>query len=54
MVDDADTDASLIEQPDSDRVYRHYLETCRRCGVTPVSRERAHDLIAEWSDVKVT
>ena len=30
-------------------VWEHYLETCRRSGVQPVSRERAQDLIAEWT-----
>ena len=45
-----DTDASAFDPPDPDEVYGRYLETCRRLAVEPVSRERAHDLIAEWSD----
>ena len=44
-----DTDASAFNTPDADEVYAHYLETCRRLGVEPVPRERAHDLIAEWA-----
>ena len=34
-----------FDPPDSDRVYANYLETCRRLGVEPVSRERALGLI---------
>ena len=43
-------DAFEGEMPDADRVYELYLETCRRLGVEPTPRERAHELIAEWSD----
>jgi hypothetical protein len=40
-----------FDPPDSDRVYANYLETCRRLGVEPVSRERAEGLIGEWPEV---
>jgi len=33
-----------------ERVYRNYPVTCRRLGVTAVPRDRAQDLIAEWSE----
>jgi hypothetical protein len=39
-----------IDPPDADVVWEHYLETCRRAGVQPVSREQADELITEWSD----
>ena len=42
-------DIHAIDPPDPDLVYANYLETCRRAGVTPVSREHAQDLIAEWT-----
>ena len=35
--------------PDPDIVWEHYLETCRRAGVTPVSREHADGLMQEWT-----
>jgi hypothetical protein len=45
----ADDDINIaFDPPDADRVYANYLETCRRAGVTPVSREHAQDLIADW------
>jgi hypothetical protein len=44
-----DDGASDFDPPYPDRVYRNYLETCRRAGVTPVSREQAQERIAEWS-----
>ena len=31
-------------------VYFNYLETCRRLGIDPVSRERAIGLIREWGE----
>jgi len=31
-------------------VWEHYLKTCRRAGIEPVSREHARELIAEWSE----
>ena len=40
-----------FDPPDAERVYRNYLETCRRSGVEPVPREQALGLIAEWSEV---
>lgn len=49
MLDDADEDAPAFDPPEPDRVYRYYLETCRRAGVEPVPRDRAQDLIAEWT-----
>jgi hypothetical protein len=39
MLDDADSDATEVAPLDAERVYREYLETCRRRGVEPVSRE---------------
>jgi len=48
MRDDCDT--ADFDPPDADEVYARYLETCRRLGVEPVARERAQDLIREWSD----
>ena len=50
MLDDADSDAPAFDPPDADRVYRTYVETCKRLGVEPVPRDRAQKLIAEWSD----
>ena len=44
-----DTDASAFDPPDPDEVYGRYLETCRCLRVEPVPRERARELIAEWS-----
>ena len=40
-----------FDPPDANLTYANYLETCRRAGVTPVSRERAQGLIEEWSEV---
>ena len=34
-----------------DRVYRHYVETCRLSDIEPVPRDRAQEWIAEWSAV---
>jgi len=31
--------------------FAKYVLTCARLGVTPVSAERAADLIREWTDV---
>jgi hypothetical protein len=42
-------DAPELDLPDADRIYRNYLETCRRLGVEPTLRERAETLFAEWS-----
>ena len=36
--------------PDQARVYRDYLLTCRRLGISPVSPERAKVLLKEWAD----
>ena len=49
-LDDADNDAPGFNPPDADRPYVNYVETCRRLGVEPVSRDRAQNLIAEWTD----
>ena len=38
-----------FDPPDPDIVWEHYLETCRRAGVTPVSREQALGLMQEWT-----
>ena len=46
-----DTDAPAPNRPDPDRVYRNYLERCRRLGIEPVRRDHARDLMAEWSVV---
>ena len=46
-----DSDTLVRDPPDPDRVYRHYLERCRRLGIEPVLRDRAHGLIAEWNNV---
>ena len=35
-----DNGAPEFDQPNADRVYAHYLETCRRLGVEPAPRER--------------
>jgi hypothetical protein len=43
-------DISDLDPPDAERVYRNYLETCRRAGVEPVSRDRAQGLMAEWNE----
>lgn len=45
-----DDDGPVFDQPDADEVYALYLETRKRLGVVPVSRDRANGLIAEWSD----
>jgi hypothetical protein len=50
VVDDAERDAPELDPPDAESVYRNYVETCRRLGVEPVPRDRAQDLMAEWSD----
>ena len=49
---DAEDDAINIafDPPDPDLTYRNYLETCRRAGVEPVSREHADGLIQEWTE----
>ena len=51
MLDDTTRDAPTFDPPEADEVYALYLETCKRPGVKPVPRERAQDLIADWSDV---
>ena len=35
--------------PDADDVYANYLRTCAMLAVTPTPRERAIELIAEWT-----
>jgi len=47
MVDDADDDAVEFYPPDVNGVYSQCLETCRRPGVEPLPRDRAHEPIAE-------
>lgn len=42
-------DAPELDPPDPDRVYRNYVESCRRFGVEPVPYERARELVAEWA-----
>jgi len=41
-----------FDPPDANLTYANYLETCRRAGVTPVSREQALGLIQEWTEVR--
>ena len=48
---DNDTIEIQFELPDPDLAYRNYLETCRRAGVEPVSREHAPGLMQEWGEV---
>ena len=50
MLDDDKAIQVKFEPPDADVVWEHYLETCRRAGVKPVSREHAQDLIADWTE----
>ena len=38
------------DPPNPNRVYRNYLEACRRQGIEPVPRERAGELMQEWAD----
>ena len=40
-----------LHSPDPERLYRDQLETCRRLGIEPVSRDRALGLIQEWTEV---
>jgi hypothetical protein len=49
MLDDADNE-SLADPPNPARVYRDYLLTCRRMGITPTSSERARALLKEWME----
>ena len=46
----ADDNACVFDPPDADAVYARYLEACKRLRREPVPRERAQDLMAEWSD----
>jgi len=46
MLDD-DAIEIQFDPPYPDLTYAHYRETCRRAGVTPVSRECASDLMQE-------
>lgn len=48
---DADAIEVPFDPPHVDTVYAHYLETCRRACVEPVSRERALGLMQEWGEV---
>jgi hypothetical protein len=47
---DADNGPPDIDAPNPARVYRNYLLTCRRMGITPTSPERAKVLLKEWAD----
>jgi hypothetical protein len=51
VMPDDDTIEIPFDSPDADLTYAHNLETCRRAGVTPVSREQALGLIQEWTEV---
>jgi hypothetical protein len=44
---DADNDPPGL---DPERVYRRYLETCRRLGVTLTLRDQAKALIKQWTE----
>ncbi len=48
MLDNADNDAPTLD-PDSDS-FAKYVLTCARLGVTPVSTERAANLIRQFTD----
>lgn len=41
----------LLPETDDDGFYRRYLETCRRLGVEPASRERVRELVEGWNRV---
>ena len=47
MAEDADSEVPAYVPPDADRVYRNYVETCRRLGVEPTPRDRAQNLIKD-------
>jgi len=51
MIGDNNAIVVPFDPPDPDLTYCNYLETCRRAGVEPVSREQALGLIREWSEV---
>ena len=44
-------EAPFPDPRDAEEFYQRYLETCRRSGVEPVSRERALGLVQEWTEV---
>lgn len=44
-----DSDGDTLDPLETDQLYERYLETCRRLCVEAVPRDRAQDLIAEWS-----
>ena len=48
MLEDSNMDVPEFNPPSAESVYRSYVETCRRLGVEPVPRDRAHGLMAEW------
>jgi hypothetical protein len=48
MFDDFNMDGPEFNPPSAESVYCSYVETCRRLGVEPVSRDRAQGLMAEW------
>jgi len=48
MIDDVDSEPPVSDLPNPARVYRDYLLTCRRMGVTPTSPDRAKVLLKEW------
>jgi len=48
MLDD-DAIEIQFDPPDPDLTYARYLETCRRAGVTPASREHAQGSMQEWT-----
>ena len=47
MIDDVDSEPPVSDLPNPARVYRDYLLTCRRMGVTPTSPDRAKVLLKE-------
>ena len=39
-----------LPDPDDVRLWQNYLESCRRAGVEPVTRDHARELVAEWNE----
>ena len=42
-------DAPQLPDPDGAELWSRYLHSCRRLSVEPTPRERAIELIAEWT-----
>jgi len=39
----------FADLPDPNVIYRRTVETCRRCGIEPPSREHIEQLVGEWN-----